>query len=47
MADGIRQVVAAWTSEQARELRTHVERDLSWPQTVRALERAYMSSRIG
>ena len=47
MADGIRQVVAAWTSEQARELRAHVERDLSWPQTVRALERAYMSSRIG
>ena len=47
MADGIRQVVAAWTSEQARELRTHVKRDLSWPQTVRALERAYMSSRIG
>ena len=47
MADGIRQVVAVWTSEQARELRAHVERDLSWPQTVRALERAYMSSRIG
>jgi glycosyltransferase involved in cell wall biosynthesis len=47
MADGIRQVVAAWTSEQARELRAHVERDLSWPQTVRDLERAYMSSRIG
>lgn len=47
MAEGIRQVVAAWTSEQARELRAHVERDLSWPQTVRALERAYMSSRIG
>lgn len=46
MADGIRQVVAAWTSEQTLELRTHVQRDLSWPQTVQALERAYLSSQI-
>lgn len=44
MADGIRQVMADWTHEQAQELRTHVEHDLSWPQTVRALEHAFAQS---
>lgn len=44
MAAGIRQVMADWTHEQAQELRTHVEHDLSWPQTVRALEHAFAQS---
>lgn len=41
MAEGIRQTLAAWTPALSRALRDHVERDLSWPQTVRALEHSF------
>lgn len=45
MAEGVRQVVASWSPERSRELRAHVEQDLSWPQTVRALERAFAQAK--
>lgn len=41
MAEGIRQTLAGWTPALSRALRDHVERDLSWPQTVRALEHSF------
>lgn len=47
MADGIRRVSASWTSERSLKLRAHVERDLSWAQTVQALERAFDQAERG
>jgi glycosyltransferase involved in cell wall biosynthesis len=47
MADGIRRVSESWTPERSRELRDHVGRDLSWAQTVQALERAFDQAERG
>ncbi len=41
MAEGIRAIRATWTQESSRALRAHVEHDLSWPATVKALEAAF------
>jgi glycosyltransferase involved in cell wall biosynthesis len=47
MADGIRRVSESWTLERSLKLRAHVEQDLSWAQTVQALERAFDQAERG
>lgn len=47
MAEGIRQVLASWTSGRSQELQAHVERDLSWAKTAQALEHAFAQARRG
>ncbi len=47
MAEGIRQVLASWTSGRSQELQVHVERDLSWAKTAQALEHAFAQAQRG